>query len=113
MSDVIEVFIDEYGDRGFGPQASRQFAMAALIVPREHLRHMRAIAIGLRGVINTPKPLHWVEHFTPKPKHAWRRDLAAELLSGIPGAMLIFVLADKDSLEASPILKTDKDMFYN
>lgn len=110
---MVEVFVDEYGDRGFGPKASRYFAMTALLVPQESIRHMRAVTIGLRGVINTPKPLHWVDHFTPKPKHAWRRQLAADLIAGIPGAVLIYLLADKATLTASDALRGDKDRFYN
>ncbi|HEY3546248.1 MAG TPA: DUF3800 domain-containing protein [Propionicimonas sp.] len=109
----VEVFVDEYGDRGFGLKASPMFAMTAVMVPEESVNHMRAVAGGLRSVIRTGKPLHWVEHFTPKPKHAERRALAAEMLAGIPGVVFLCVVADKATLEGSEYLKGDEDHFYN
>lgn len=109
----VEVYVDELGDRGFTTRSSDVFAMVAVMVPAESAPHMRVVAAGLRAEINTPKPLHWVEHFTPKPKHAPRRRLAADMVAVIPGARVIYVIADKATLIASEHLKHDKDVFYN
>lgn len=109
----VEVYVDEYGDRGFSTKSSGVFAMTAVMVPAESAPHMRVVASGLRNEINTPKPLHWVEHFTPKPKHAARRRLAADMVAAIPDVKVVYVIADKKTLIASEHLKHDQDAFYN
>ncbi|MFB8235107.1 DUF3800 domain-containing protein [Kitasatospora purpeofusca] len=105
----LSVYVDETGDRGFGPRASAFFAMTAFLVPRERERHMRAIAAGLRADVRTGKPLHWVEHF--KKKHADRRRLAADLLSGLPDAQVVHVVVHKDSAYGDPRLEHDNEAF--
>lgn len=109
----VEVYVDEHGDRGFTTKSSAVFAMTAVMVPAESAPHMRVVAKGLRGEINTTKPLHWVDHFTPKPKHAGRRRLAADMVATIPDVKVIYVVADKATLIASQHLRSDQDAFYN
>lgn len=87
--------------------------MTAVMVPAESAPHMRVVAAGLRSEINTEKPLHWVDHFTPKPKHAFRRKLAADMVAAIPGAVVIYVVCEKRTLIASEHLRADQDLFYN
>lgn len=110
---LLEMYVDEYGDRGFTQRSSDVFAMTAVLVPLERAPHMRVVAAGLRAEINTTKPLHWVEHFTPKPKHAWRRALAADMLAAIPDLKVVYVVAHKASLIASEHLRSDQDAFYH
>lgn len=109
----VEVYVDELGDRGFTSRSSQVFAMVAVMVPAESAPHLRVVASGLRAEINTPKPLHWVEHFTPKPKHAARRRLAADMVAVVPGTRVIYVIADKATLIAGERLRHDQDAFYN
>lgn len=109
----VEVYVDEYGDRGFSPKASPFFAMTAVMVPEEHAAHMRVVASGLRAEIRTTKPLHWVDHFTPKPKHASRRQLAATLVAGIPGVSVTYVVAHKESMVGGEHLRSSQVAFYN
>ncbi|MBU4215278.1 MAG: DUF3800 domain-containing protein [Actinobacteria bacterium] len=111
--DRVEVYVDEFGDRGFTTRSSPFFAMTAVMVPVESVPYMKVIAAGLRAQIRTDKPLHWVEHFTPKPKHAARRALAASLVAGIPGVTTIYVIADKATMIAGEHLRHDQDAFYN
>lgn len=109
----VEVFVDELGDRGFSTKSSETFAMVAVLVPSESMAHMRVVISGLRAEINTTKPLHWVDHFTPKPKHDSRRHLASDLVATIPGVKVVYVIAHKRTLIASEQLKADRDLFYN
>jgi hypothetical protein len=109
----VELYVDEYGDRGFTEKSSEVFAMTAVMVPGENAPHMRVVAAGLRAEINTAKPLHWVDHFTPKPKHAARRQLAADMVASIPGLRVVYVVAHKETLIASQHLRSDQDAFYN
>jgi hypothetical protein len=109
----IEVFVDEYGDRGFTTKSSPVFAMTAVLVPTERIVDVKVVVGGLKNVINTPKPLHWVEHFTPKQEHASRRALAARLIAGLPDVRVIYVVAHKGTLISGERLQADKDLFYN
>lgn len=110
---ALELYVDEFGDRGFGAKSSAYFAMTGLIVPSEYAANMRVVASGLRNEIGTSKPLHWVEHFTPKPRHEARRQLAMEMIATLPGIQLVYVLAHKPSLVASNHMRSDGATFYN
>lgn len=107
----VTVYVDEYGDRGFGPKASPYFCVTAVVVPQESHDFMRAVVGGLRHVVNTPKALHWVDHFTPKHQH--RRDLASLMCAQIPGLLVVYALAEKRSLISSTELKKDGAIFYH
>ena len=87
--------------------------MVAVMVPAEAVDDLKVVVGGLRNVINTTKPLHWVDHFTPKPQHAARRSLASRLVAAIPGAKVVYVVAHKSTLIASQSLRADRDLFYN
>lgn len=107
----LHVYVDETGDRGFGPKASSFFAMTALLVPDESEWWMRAVAGGLRSLINTAKPLHWCEHFTAK--RLDRRSQASDLLARVPGVQLQHVIAHKRTIREDAGMRDDKDRFYN
>ncbi|MFG3488517.1 DUF3800 domain-containing protein [Streptomyces sp. NPDC047972] len=107
----LHVYVDETGDRGLSPAASTFFAMTALMVPEEDDWTVRHAAGGLRAVINTPKPLHWVNHFSAK--HAARRTWAATTLAQMPSARVVHVIAPKNAvLQKFPGLH-DTSRFYN
>jgi hypothetical protein len=89
----VNVYVDETGDRGFSNNSSPFFAMTALMVPEEDDWCVRFTAAGLRALIDTDRPLHWVEHF--KRKHPERRSRAAKQLSLIPNAKVVHVIAPK------------------
>jgi hypothetical protein len=103
----LNVYVDETGDRGFTAKSSPHFAMTALMVPEEDDWRTRATAAGLRGLIDTPGPLHWVEHF--KAKRPERRTHAATLLAEMRTAKVVHVIADK----ATCGLTRDGAIFYN
>lgn len=107
----LRVYVDETGDRGLGPNCSPFFAMTALLMPEEDDWWVRHTASGLRGVINTSKPLHWVDHF--KAKHSERRLKAATVLAQIPSAKVVHVIAPKEAVRADYPGLHDTDRFYN
>lgn len=109
---TVEVFCDETGDRGWSADSSPWFGMCAVMVPQEAIPQMRATLAGLRHEINTDKPLHWVEHFQ-KAKQGPRRQMAALMLAALPGVKVIYVVADKATLKASPRLRESTDLFYH
>ncbi|WP_353707655.1 DUF3800 domain-containing protein [Cellulosimicrobium sp. ES-005] len=109
----VEAFVDEVGDRGFTTKSSDVFAMVAVMVPQERVPDMKVVVGGLRHAVNTSKPLHWVDHFTPKPKHAARRRLASQWIAKIPDVKVVYVVAHKATLIASQHLRADRDLFYN
>lgn len=113
MLPRLEVFVDEVGDRGFTTKSSEAFAMAAVIVPQECVADMKLVIGGLRHTINTTKPLHWVDHFTPKQKHADRRRLASDWVAKIPEVKVVYVIAHKATMIAGEHLRADQDLFYN
>ncbi|MDX2528020.1 DUF3800 domain-containing protein [Streptomyces europaeiscabiei] len=116
----LHVYVDETGDRGFS-DASRArspfFAMTALLVPQEDEWQVKLTAGGLRAIVHGAqpqeilKPIHWVEHFKPKKKD--RRRQAAQALALIPSAMVIHVIAHKDTVNADAGMRQDKGLFYN
>lgn len=107
----VTIYVDEYGDRGFSSKSSEYFCVTAILVPRESHRHMRAVVGGMRTVINTQRPLHWVDHFTAKQQD--RRDMASRLCASIPGLVVVHTLAHKKTLISSDALKSDNTLFYH
>ncbi|WP_158562743.1 DUF3800 domain-containing protein [Marinitenerispora sediminis] len=107
----LYVYIDETGDRGFADRSSAFFAMTALLVPEESDWLMRYATGGLRALIQTDKPLHWVEHF--RRKHPERRIRAAEVLARLPDVSVLHVVADKATIHQDAGIRTNKDRFYN
>lgn len=106
----LRVYVDETGDRGLSPGSSPFFAMTALLVPEEDDWWVQHTASGLRGVINTTSPLHWVDHF--KAKRAERRLKAATVLAQMPSAKVIHVVVPKSQIQNHHGL-TDGARFYN
>ncbi len=109
------LYVDETGDRGFGPRSSPFFAMTPLMVPQEDDWTVKVAAGGLRALIHqghpeSATPLHWVRHF--RSKWADRRGYAAQALALMPSAKVIHVIAPKGELRAHPEL-TDGAAFYN
>lgn len=108
----LSVYVDETGDRGIAHNSSPFFAMTALLVPAEDDWTVRYAAGGLRTVIKTAKPLHWVDHF--KAKHPERRLRAAQVLAQMPSAKVIHVIAPKTYIRSrSNHGLTDGARFYN
>jgi hypothetical protein len=106
----LYVYVDETGDRGFSKGSSPFFAMTAVLVPEELDWQIKYVVGGLRAVLNTPRPLHWVEHF--KAKHPERRNMAAFAMSQLTDIKTIHIIADKTTLTGSR-LRTDTNAFYN
>ncbi|MBD2835121.1 DUF3800 domain-containing protein [Streptomyces pratensis] len=116
----LHVYVDETGDRGFS-EASRVkspfFAMTALLVPQEDEWVVKLTAGGLRALVHGAepqrilKPIHWVEHF--KAKRIDRRRQAAQALALMPNAMVIHVIAHKETVNADAGMRQDKGVFYN
>ncbi|MFE5857212.1 DUF3800 domain-containing protein [Streptomyces sp. NPDC056500] len=104
------VYVDETGDRGFSPKSSPFFAMTALMVPQEDDTDVRFTAGGLRTLVGTDKPLHWVDHF--KAKHADRRMFAARKLALMPTVKLVHVITPKESVGPTAGVR-DGVRFYN
>lgn len=109
---LVEVFCDETGDRGWTSQSSTWFGMCAVMVPQESVPQLRATVSGLRSEIGTDKPLHWIEHFK-KARHEQRRDMASNMVAAIPDVKVIYVVADKATMVASPELRSNGDLFYH
>jgi hypothetical protein len=116
----LHVYVDETGDRGFSQRAREKspfFAMTALIVPAEEEWNIKVTAGGLRALVHTGrpqdvlKPIHWVEHF--KAKHHDRRQHAALALARMPDAMVIHVIAHKDTVNQDAGMRRDGGLFYN
>jgi hypothetical protein len=107
----LRVYVDETGDRGLADNCSPFFAMTALMVPEEDDWTVRYAASGLRGVINTEKPLHWVDHF--KAKHPDRRLKAATALAQMPSARVVHVIAPKGAVRIDYPGLRNTDRFYN
>lgn len=116
----LHVYVDETGDRGFS-DASRHkspfFAMTALLVPQEDEWQVKLTAGGLRAIVHGAqpqeilKPIHWVEHF--KAKRPDRRRQAAQALALMPSAMVIHIIAHKDTVNADAGMRQDGGLFYN
>jgi hypothetical protein len=101
----LHVYVDETGDRGFSEASRAQspfFAMTALLIPQEEEWGVKLTAGGLRALVHGAepqrilKPIHWVEHFKAKRKD--RRRQAAHALALMPNAMVIHVIAHKDTV---------------
>ncbi|MFJ6348633.1 DUF3800 domain-containing protein [Streptomyces sp. NPDC092046] len=107
----LHVYVDETGDRGLGPTTSPFFGMTALMVPAEDDWTVRHAAGGLRTVIGTTKPLHWVDHF--KAKNADRRLWAATVLAQMPSARVIHVIAPKEAVRQNYPGLHDTSRLYN
>lgn len=109
---IVRVYLDETGDRGFGPKASPLFGFCAVIVPEEHDAALRFAIRRLRadfGVNNGP--VHWVEHL--RPKHHDRRRHAGKVLATVPEVKLIFTLIDKAAVPATAEMRNDRVKTYN
>lgn len=112
----LRVYVDETGDRGLGDTCSPFFAMTALMVPDEDDWTVRYAASGLRGVIHASRPgdttpLHWVDHF--KAKRPERRVRAATVLSQMPSAKVVHVIAPKEAVRQDFPGLRDTTRFYN
>lgn len=106
----LNVYVDETGDRGFSAKSSEFFAMTALLVPGEDDREVRFTAAGLRALVNTTKPLHWVDHF--KAKHGDRRRFAAKKLAQMVSSRVVHVITPKAAVAVDAGVR-DGVRFYN
>lgn len=106
----LNVYVDETGDRGFSAKSSPFFAMTALMVPGEDDREVRFTAAGLRSLVNTTKPLHWVDHF--KAKHGDRRRFAAAKLAQMVSSRVVHVITPKTAVAPDAGVR-DGVRFYN
>ncbi|MBG6085799.1 DUF3800 domain-containing protein [Zhihengliuella flava] len=113
--DRVEVFVDETGDRNFKKnRQSDWFAMTAVMVPAEHMNHVKTIIRGLRDYLgNGGKPvghIHWVQHC--KRKKYDRRVVVRDLATGFRRVRVIHVIIHKPSIAASAHMRNDTRGVY-
>ena len=109
---ILRVYIDETGDRGFGPKASPLFGFCAVVVPDHHDLDLRQAIQRLRHDFGlNGSALHWVEHL--RLRHHDRRRHAAKVLGTVPELKLIFALIDKANVPTHSGMRTDIAKTYN
>ncbi|WP_440900909.1 DUF3800 domain-containing protein [Actinosynnema sp.] len=109
---ALRAYVDETGDRGFGPSASRLFGLCAVLVPDELDHELRRTVRELRTGFGIPEghALHWADHL--RARNHDRRRHAAKSLSEVPGVQLIYVLVDKRALAPASDVHGDAALTY-
>lgn len=104
-------FVDETGDRGTGPNASRFFSMAGVVVAEEDYAALSAAIIGIKARfgVEKAKPLHWKDHV----KTFDRRQFVTRELSSIPGLIVNYVIFEKAAIPHTAGMRSDQSTFYN
>lgn len=107
----LRAYVDETGDRGASPSSSPIFGMAAVLVDEPAERSARAVLGQLRSDFGTPasRPLSWKDDIK---NNADRRNRAANLLAGISGLTVVYVVVSKRRL-AEGSYRDDTTLFYN
>jgi len=87
-ADYIEVYVDETGDRGFGPKSSPYFCFAACAFKHSNADHVVEAMKRLNGALgrNPGQPIHAVQHLK---KHDQLME-AVERLAGLRGLLKVF-----------------------
>src|SRR5262249_9203473 len=111
MRQLLRVYVDETGDRGIGPKASRFFAFAAVLVTQEEEPWLRDTVEHLRQDLKTPpgKALHWNEHA----RSYSRRHHVAQPLAVVSGITIIYVIVEKSAIPHGVAIRCDQVVFYN
>lgn len=109
MTAILRAYVDETGDRGYGPKASPFFAFACVLIPDESEPALFATLARLRCDLDAPNPLHWNQHV----KTFSRRQHVTRLLLDVPGLRMFFVLVDKASIPVGSPMHADQAVFYN
>ncbi|WP_158613393.1 DUF3800 domain-containing protein [Frigoribacterium sp. PhB160] len=103
--------MDETGDRGTGPKASRFFSMAGVVVAEEHYSALSRAVIEVKGRfgVGKGKPLHWKEHV----KTFDRRQFVTRELAKVPGVTINYVIFEKAAIPETAGMRGDQSTFYN
>ena len=111
-ADYIEVYVDEIGDRGFGPKSSPYFCFAACAFKHSDADHVVEAMKRLNGALgrNPGQPIHAVQHLK---KHDQLME-AVERLAGLRGLLKVFyVVLPKASTPPTAYLRSSPDYVYN
>ena len=111
-ADYIEVYVDETGDRGFGPKSSPYFCFAACAFKHSDADHVVEAMKRLNGALgrNPGQPIHAVQHLK---KHDQLME-AVERLAGLRGLSKVFyVVLPKTSTPPTAYLRSSPDYVYN
>ena len=111
-SDYIEIYVDETGDRGFGPKSSRYFCFAACAFKHSNagdvVEAMRELnrALG-RG---STQPIHAKDHLK---KHDQMMEAVEHLAELQDILKVFFVVLPKSSTPQSAKMRRDPNYVYN
>lgn len=107
----VHAYVDETGDRGNGPRASRFFALAALVVAQEDEPLVRHTIKECRDALDIPseREIHWVKDC----KTFERRQHVSSCLSAVPRVLVNYVVFDKHKLSESAHIRNNQVAFYN
>lgn len=105
---LLRVYVDESGDRGFSARSSPVFILAAIVVRDEDEPQLRLIRDQLCTDLEKPHAtvLHWAQNIQ---KHS-QRNYVAKTIGGAP-LTLLYVIVDKASLRAASGLHNHERLY--
>lgn len=111
-SDYIEIYVDETGDRGFGPKSSPYFCLAACAFKHSNAGDVIEAMKKLNRALgrDLTHPIHARDHLK---KHDQLME-AVERLAGLDSILNVFyVVLPKSSTPRSAMMRKDPDYVYN
>jgi hypothetical protein len=106
---LFRVYVDEAGDRGWGPRSSEVFVLAAVVVPDEEDAALRVVLNGINEALgrSLTAELHWADNLK---RHDQRKFVAKTLAETT--ATFVSVVVHKESLRDSTTGLTDQVRQY-